>query len=149
MSVFRYEPWNLHRQLQNEINRVLETSLAGSSDEDSSSVVTSHWTPAVDIKEEKDRFVLYADIPGVDPAQISITMDSGVLTVQGERVAEEDQERDAFKRMERARGTFYRRFSLPDTADPERISARGSHGVLQIVIPKQEKLQPRRINVEV
>ena len=149
MTVFRYEPWSLHRQLQNEINRVLESSLGGTSDEDSSSVVTSHWTPAVDIKEDKDRFVLYADIPGVDPAQISITMDNGVLAIKGERTEESEQEREAFKRMERARGTFYRRFSLPDTADAERISAKGSNGVLKIVIPKQEKLQPRTINVEV
>ncbi len=149
MTVFRYEPWSLHRQLQNEINRVLESSLGGASEQDSSSVVTSHWTPAVDIKEEKDRFVLYADIPGVEPAQIGITMDNGVLAIKGERTEEGEQEREAFKRTERARGTFYRRFSLPDTADAERISAKGSNGVLEVVIPKQEKLQPRRINVEV
>ena len=148
MTVYRYEPWNLYRQLQSDINRVLESSLAGTGEEDSSSVVTSHWTPAVDIKEEKDRFVLYADIPGVDPGQISITMDNGVLTIKGERGEESEQEREAYKRMERARGTFYRRFSLPDTADAERISAKGSNGVLEVAIPKQERLQPRRINVE-
>ena len=82
MTVYRYEPWNLYRQLHNDINRVLESSLAGTGEEDSSSVVTSHWTPAVDIEEEKDRFVLYADIPGVEPGQISITMDNGVLTIR-------------------------------------------------------------------
>ncbi len=149
MAVYRYEPWNLYRQLQNDINRVLESSLAGTGEEDSSRVVTSHWTPAVDIKEEKDRFVLYADIPGVEPGQISITMDNGVLTIKGERGEEGEQERETYKRMERARGTFYRRFSLPDTADAERISAKGNNGVLEVVIPKQEKLQPRKINVEV
>ncbi len=149
MTIYRYEPWNLYRQLQNDINRVLESSLAGSTgEEDSSSVVTSHWTPAVDIKEEKERFVLYADIPGVEPGQISITMDNGVLTIKGERGEEDEQERETYKRMERARGTFYRRFSLPDTADAERISAKGNNGVLEVVIPKQERLQPRRINVE-
>ncbi len=148
MTVYRYEPWNLYRQLQNDINRVLESSLAGTGEEDSSSVVTSHWTPAVDIEEQKDRFVLYADIPGVEPGQISITMDNGVLTIKGERGEESEQERETYKRMERARGTFYRRFSLPDTADAERISAKGSNGVLEVVIPKQERLQPRRIDVE-
>ena len=143
MTVFRYEPWSLHRQLQNEINRVLESSLGGAGEEDGSSVVTSHWTPAVDIREEKDRFILYADVPGVNPADISVTMEHGVLTVKGERAEESEQERESFKRMERARGTFYRRFSLPDTADAERISARGNNGVLEIVIPKQEKVQPK------
>ena len=148
MTVYRYEPWNLYRQLQNDISRVLESSLAGTGEEDSSSVVTSHWTPPVDIEEEKDRFVLYADIPGVEPGQISITMDDGVLTIKGERGEQSEQERETYKRMERARGTFYRRFSLPDTADAERISAKGRDGVLEVVIPKQERLQPRRIAVE-
>ena len=148
MTVYRYEPWNLYRQLHNDINRVLESTLAGTGEEDSSSVVTSRWTPPVDIEEEKDRFVLYADIPGVEPGQISITMDDGVLTIKGERGEESEQERETCKRMERARGTFYRRFSLPDTADAERISAKGNNGVLEVVIPKQERLQPRRIAVE-
>ncbi len=148
MTVYRFEPWNLYRQLQNDINRALESSLAGTGEEDSSSVVTSHWTPPVDIEEEKDRFVLYADIPGVEPGQISITMDDGVLTIKGERAQESEQERETYKRMERARGIFYRRFSLPDTADAERISAKGNNGVLEVVIPKQERLQPRRIAVE-
>ncbi len=148
MTVYRYEPWNLYRQLHNDINRVLESTLAGTGEEDSSSVVTSHWTPPVDIEEEKDRFVLYADIPGVEPGQISITMDDGVLTIKGERGEESEQERETCKRTERARGIFYRRFSLPDTADAERISARGNNGVLEVVIPKQERLQPRRIAVE-
>jgi len=148
MTVYRYEPWNLYRQLHNDINRVLESTLAGTGEEDSSSVVTSHWTPPVDIEEEKDRFVLYADIPGVEPGQISITMDDGVLTIKGERGEESEQERETYKRMERARGIFYRRFSLPDTADAERISAKGNNGVLEVVIPKQERLQPRRIAVE-
>ena len=148
MTVYRYEPWNLYRQLHNDINRVLESTLAGTDEEDSSSVVTSRWTPPVDIEEEKDRFVLYADIPGVEPGQISITMDDGVLTIKGERGEESEQERETYKRMERARGIFYRRFSLPDTADAERISARGNNGVLEVVIPKQERLQPRRIAVE-
>jgi HSP20 family protein len=148
MTVARYEPWNLHKQLQSEINKILESSLYGAGEGDNSSVVTSHWTPAVDIKEEKDRFVLFADIPGVDPKDIEVTMDKGVLTIRGERPSEGDEERAAFKRMERARGTFYRRFSLPDSADAERVTARGVNGVLEIAIPKQEKLQPRKIAVQ-
>ena len=148
MTVVRYEPWNLYKQLQSEINKILESNLYGVAEEDNSNVVTSHWTPAVDIKEDKDAFVLFADIPGVDPANIEITMDNGVLTIRGERPAETDEERADFKRMERARGTFYRRFSLPDSADAQGISARGRNGVLEITIPKQEKLHPRKITVE-
>lgn len=146
MAVVRYEPWTLFNQLQNEINRVFDNRLG--TGEDNSTVVTSHWMPAVDIKEETDRFVLLADVPGVDPQDIEITMEKGVLTIKGERKLEGEEEREAFRRMERARGTFHRRFALPDTADPERISARGRNGVLEVSIHKLEKVQPRKITVE-
>jgi len=148
MTVVRYEPWNLYNQLQNEINKLFETRAGVPGAEDGSNVVTSHWMPAVDIKEETERFVLLADVPGVDPKDIDITMENGVLTIKGERAAESEEEREAFKRLERARGTFYRRFSLPDTADAANISAKGKNGVLEISIPKHERLQPRKISVE-
>ena len=147
MTVLRYEPWTLVNQLQNEINRLFESRVAGNA-EDNSTVVTSHWMPAVDIREDADRFVLFADIPGVDAKDIEISMENGVLTIRGERKPESEEEREGYKRMERARGTFYRRFSLPDSADPERISARGKNGVLEVTIPKHSRVQPRRITVE-
>lgn len=147
MTVIRYEPGSLFNQLQSEINRLFESRL-GSGGEDSSTVVTSHWMPAVDIREEADRFVLYADVPGVDPKDIEVTMENGVLTIRGERKLEPEEEREGYKRMERARGTFYRRFSLPDSADPERVAARGKNGVLEVTIPKHERVQPRKISVE-
>ena len=147
MTVVRYEPWPLFNQLQSEINRLFESRVGGGA-EDSSTVVTSHWMPAVDIREDVDRFVLFADIPGVDTKDIEITMENGVLTIRGERKLESEEERQGYKRMERARGTFYRRFSLPDSADPERVSARGKNGVLEVTIPKHERVQPRKIAVE-
>ena len=147
MAVVRYEPWPLFNQLQSEINRLFESRVGGGA-EDSSTVVTSHWMPAVDIREDVDRFVLFADIPGVDTKDIEITMENGVLTIRGERKLESEEERQGYKRMERSRGTFYRRFSLPDSADPERVSARGKNGVLEVTIPKHERVQPRKIAVE-
>jgi HSP20 family protein len=147
MTVVRYEPWPLFNQLQSEINRLFESRVGGGA-EDSSTVVTSHWMPAVDIREDVDRFVLFADIPGVDTKDIEITMENGVLTIRGERKLESEEERQGYKRMERSRGTFYRRFSLPDSADPERVSARGKNGVLEVTIPKHERVQPRKIAVE-
>lgn len=138
----QYEPWTVLQKFQDDVNRLL-----GSQETDGSRVVTSHWSPAVDIREDKDSYTLYADVPGVDPKDIEITMENGVLTIKGERSWENAEERDGFKRMERSRGTFYRRFSMPDSVDPEKITARGNCGVLEVVIPKHEKLQPRRIPV--
>ena len=148
MNVVRYEPWGLLRRFHDDVNQLFADSRnAPVAEGDRSSVVTSNWTPAVDIKEEDERFVLKADIPGVDPKEIEITMDAGVLTVKGERKHESEDESNGYKRVERSYGVFYRRFSLPDTADAERISAKGKDGVLEIVIPKHEKVQPRKITV--
>lgn len=144
MSMMRYEPWTLMNQLQNEMSRLIDPRLTRTQEEN---VVTSDWVPAVDIKEEDDRFLIAADIPGVEPKDIEVHMENGLLTLRGERSFASSEEKDGYKRVERARGSFYRRFSLPDTADADRISAKYTNGVLEIVIPKHEKVQPRKIAV--
>ncbi len=143
MSLIHYEPWALLEQMRNEINRLAESR---ESDEGGNVVATSDWVPPVDIIEQDNAFVILADVPGVDPGNIEINMENGVLSIKGERPGSED--RRGLKRVERARGTFYRRFSLPDSADPEGITARSRFGVLEITIPKVEKIRPRRISVE-
>jgi len=143
MAIMSYEPWNLLNQLQRELERTAE--LARGAPE--STAATAEWTPAVDIKEEADRYVLMADLPGVNPEAIDVTMESGILTLKGERDTEAKSRREGYKRIERAYGTFYRRFSLPDSADAAGITARCSNGVLVIVIPKKSTVQPRKIVV--
>jgi len=128
-------PWS---QFHQELNRLFG---------ENSNIVTSDWVPVVDIKEEKDRFVLNADLPGVDRDNIDITMEDGVLSIRGERQLEDVTDGGEYKRVERAHGSFYRRFALPDEADPDKISARCSNGVLEVVIPKRESVQPKRIEV--
>lgn len=144
MNMMVYEPWSLLQRFQEDVNRLM----TGRDEGDLSRVATSQWAPAVDIKEENDRFVILADVPGVEPKDVEVTMADGVLTIKGERQWKDESERDGYRRVERARGTFYRRFALPDTADADRISARGAHGVLEITIPKHERVQPRRIEVK-
>ncbi|MCB1588581.1 MAG: Hsp20/alpha crystallin family protein [Xanthomonadales bacterium] len=119
----------------------------GNEDGDQSSVVTAHWAPRVDIKEEPSRFVIHADIPGVDTKDIEIHMDKGVLTIRGERQQQSKEENTKFTRVERQHGVFYRRFALPDSADAEGITATGRNGVLEVVIPKRPESTPRRITV--
>ncbi len=150
MNVVRYEPVNLLRRFQDEVNRMLHDDFAvsGNLEGDRSRVATSAWTPAVDVKEEAGRFVITADVPGVEPKDIDITMENGVLTIKGERRSEVKDDQEGYKRVERVYGSFYRRFSLPDTADAEGISARSNHGVLEVTIPKKQAVQPRRIEVK-
>lgn len=141
----RYEPWGALRQLQNEMNR----TFGQAQNDDGSNIATSGWTPAVDIKEEDERFAIFVDVPGVDSADIEVTMDNGVLSIKGERKLESEEEDSAkgYRRVERLHGTFYRRFSLPDTADAEKISAKVANGVLEVLIPKAATVQPKRIAV--
>ena len=146
MAVVRYEPWNVVSQLQSEINRVF----GNLSDTDSNSA-TSEWSPAVDVREYSDRFQLLLDVPGVEPKDVEITLDNGVLSVAGNRTEARDTNAGAEvqqQRLERRIGRFHRRFILPDTADGDNVKASGRNGVLEIVIPKQAKTQPRRISVK-
>lgn len=145
MSMIRY-PAN-SRHLQDEIKQVFDKFFT-TDDTDASSVVTSQWVPRVDIKEEGDRFVIFADLPGVDPNSIEVQMDKGVLSIKGERATGAGQEGERYSRIERAHGVFFRRFALPDSANPEGITAAGRHGVLEISIPKRPETTPRRIQVQ-
>ncbi len=149
MTLTRYEPWGLLDRLQKELsgNGLYDNLFNERGENDNSNIATSHWRPAVDISEEADRFVIHADLPGVDPKDIEITMDNGVLSLKGERSVENKEENKGYTRVERAHGTFYRRFSLPDTADADRIKAHGKNGVLEITLPKLEQKQPKRITV--
>lgn len=149
MSLQYYRPLGLLNQIQRDMNQLLEKHYSeDQNDEDSSKVVTSHWSPAVDIREDENQFVLQADLPGVDIKDIDVTMDNGVLTIKGQRENVKKEERNGYHRVERVRGSFYRRFSLPDTADASRIDAKGKNGVLEITIPKLEKAQPKKIEVK-
>ena len=148
MAVMRYEPWGVVSQLQNEINRVF-----GNLNDTEGTSATSEWSPAVDVREYSDRFQLLLDVPGVEPKEVEITLDGGVLSVSGNRTEEKAMgsngaEQPQQQRIERRLGRFHRRFILPDTADADNVNASGRNGVLEIVILKQPKAQPRRITVK-
>ena len=136
MKIARFEPWPYIDLLQRDLNRAAPRNTA------------SEWVPAVDIIEEKGGFLLRADVPGVNPADIDISMDAGVLTVSGARTIEGQGEDTDVRRTERATGRFQRRFTLPETADADSISAKSSNGTLEIAIPKLPVVQARRITVE-
>ena len=144
MSLTRYNPWSVFDQLQRELNMPMTKF----DTEDNGNIATANWAPAVDIKEDDKAFTLLADIPGVDPDEIEVTMDKGVLTIKGERQSVKKTEEENYKRVERQYGVCYRRCTLPDSANAEAIEAHSEHGVLKITIPKQEVAQSRRISVK-
>jgi len=141
MSLVRYEPYNLFGQFNNEISRLLGSPRAGTA------AAATDWAPAVDIREEEDRYLLVADLPGVDRKDVDITVEDKILTFKGERTTEKEESNEGYQRRERVYGEFLRQFTLPDTADTENIQATVNAGVLEIAIPKQQKLQPKKITV--
>jgi HSP20 family protein len=142
LNLTRYEPWALHREVLNEFNRLFDRA---GNDESTSAV--AEWAPSVDIEEHADKYVLHADVPGVDPATIEITLENGVLTLSGSREKTLEQKGVDSRRIERVTGRFLRRFTLPESVDAENVKASGKHGVLEVVIPKREAAKPRKITV--
>ncbi|MBS0613614.1 MAG: Hsp20/alpha crystallin family protein [Proteobacteria bacterium] len=132
MTVLRYEPWALRF-----VDGV--SSMAADS---------GAWVPATDIAEEPAQFVLHVDLPGVDPAQVEITAEQGVLTIRGNREIKRAESQDGYRRVERLSGDFQRRFTLPESADAQNIRAKASNGVLEVVIPKLAQVLPRRIEIK-
>lgn len=122
----RYEPWVLVNRLSRDLERLFGAPYEGG-DESQSSVVD--WVPAVDIKEEDQQFVLTADLPGVDPKDIEVTLEQGMLTLRGRGESESREEKAGFRRIERVTGECFRRVSLPDTADSQAVKARHVNGV--------------------
>ena len=145
MTLVSYEPWalvnRLHRQLDQAFNRTTDTTAAASAPSVS-------WIPRVDIYEEAERFVVFADVPGVEAKDIDITAEKGVLTIRGERRSEKTESgKKGYERVERTSGSFLRRFTLPESANTESITAKQTNGVLEVSIPKHPQVQPRRISV--
>ena len=145
MTIVRYEPWAFVSRVQRHLDRALGETQGLAEGADGARV---SWIPHVDIREEAERFVVAADVPGVEPKDIEITADKGVLTVRGERSSQKNATADGYERVERATGTFLRRFTLPESADAEAIKATHVNGVLELSIPKRPQEQPRRINVQ-
>ena len=143
MTLVRYEPWNFMTRLHNDLDQLLSDAPAGAATPRAVALV-----PRVDVHDEAQRYVLRADLPGVLPADVEVTTDQGVLTLRAERraAASDSAERGA-TRIERSHGTYQRQFTLPDDAALDAIVAKYAHGVLELVIPKHTKAEPRRINV--
>lgn len=140
MSIVRRDYFPVY----NEIGSLLDNFFRGQQS-DSSIVDTSTWAPPVDIKEEKERFLVLADIPGVNKEDIQISLEHNILTLRGERHFEKTESNTGYTRMERSQGQFYRRFSLPQTADDTKISAKYKQGVLEISIPKKEMAVEKKL----
>src|SRR6185369_2071551 len=137
MNIAIREPWSL----LNRLSRDLDGYVGAPSG-------TVAFIPAVDVQEEKDRFVVKADLPGVKPEDIEVTAEKGILTLRGERKSDKKEAAEGYERLERVSGSFTRRFALPENVQADAIKARFTHGVLEVSIPKQPEVAAKRVTVE-
>lgn len=142
MAIQQYRPLSLLDELQRDVSTLFNRPALATN------FGSEEWSPAVDIKETKNDFVIHADLPGVKSEDIEVTAENGVLTIKGQRESEKKEEKDNYKRIERFSGSFMRRFTLPTTADLDHISAKTKNGVLELHVPKTEKSQSKRIEIK-
>ena len=139
-------PFRAFNEIHRELSRVFDNRPGYTREPIAYS--TANWSPQVDIKETDTEFTVSADLPGVTPEEVDVTLHNGILTIKGERSSEKDTEKDGYKRRERIRGSFFRQFTLPESTVDDAIKAKSIHGVLVITIPKAEKPKPLSITVE-
>jgi HSP20 family protein len=140
----RWDPFRELARVQDEMNRALGDERLPFRAGDSVG-----WTPACDIYEDGEEIVVRAELAGVEPADVELRFENGVLTLKGERKLEKADERDNYHRLELSYGTFTRAFSMPATIDSETIRADSKQGVLVIHLPKKPEAKPKSIQVKV
>ena len=146
MSIMKYDPFRELRGLQDEMNRLFLSNFSrGAADGE---LMRGAWSPQVDIFENKDQIVLEAELPGMKPEDVDISIENNVLTLRGERRFEKKDDGDNFHRVERSYGSFTRSFTLPPTVSAENADAVFENGVLHLTLAKREEAKPRRIEIK-
>ncbi len=146
MSITKYDPFRELRSLQDEMNRLFLSNFTRGDDRE---LARGAWTPSVDIFENKDNLVIEAELPGMKPSDVNVSIENNVLTLHGERRFEKKDEGDNFHRVERSYGSFTRSFTLPPTVSSENVNAEFENGVLKLTLAKREEAKPRRIEIKV
>jgi HSP20 family protein len=149
MALVRWEPVRELTSLQNEMNRLFTTFFDTPATGEGNGNSLRRWIPPMDLVETEDHFVLKADLPGLDEADVNIEVEDNILTVSGERKAEHEDKREGYVRVERAYGSFRRSLTLPEGINAEAVTASFEKGVLEVSIPKPEERKPRKVAIQV
>lgn len=144
-ALTRWRPttWGLLESFRREMDDLM-TRFFG--DEGNGETLTT-WAPRVDVEETEKEVLIKTDLPGVDPKNVEIAIENGVLSIRGERKEEREEKKKNYHRVERFMGTFYRAIPLPPGVDADKVTATSSQGVVTITIPKKPEVQPKKIVV--
>ena len=142
----RWDPFREFSTLQDRMNRLFRDSFGEGREE---ALTTSTFAPAVDVYEDEHNITLKIEVPGIDEKDIDVRIENHTLTVHGERKFEKEEKEENYRRVERQYGSFTRSFTLPNTVDPEKVSANYDKGVLKIKLAKKAEAKPKQIKVNV
>lgn len=148
MALVRWDPFRELEEVSDRLNRMFARP-AMRTGNGKETMIVADWTPSVDISETEGEYQIKAEIPDVKKEDVKVTLEDGVLTIQGERKQEKEDKGKKFHRIERSYGSFVRSFSLPDVIEEEKVKAEFKDGVLNLHLPKSEKAKPKAIEVKV
>lgn len=146
-ALMRWDPFRELEEMSDRLNRMVSRPATKANGKEALTV--ADWMPTVDICETAGEYVIQAELPEVKKDDVKVTLEEGVLTIQGQRRQEKDEKTTKYHRIERSYGTFVRSFSLPDQVNESGVKAEFKDGVLNLHIPKSEKATPRAIEVKV
>jgi HSP20 family protein len=148
MALVRWDPFRELEEVSDRLNRMFARPATRTAN-GKETMTVADWTPSVDISETEGEYQIKAEIPDVKKEDVKVTVEDGVLTIQGERKHEKEEKGRKYHRIERSYGSFVRTFSLPDVIEEDKVKAEFKDGVLNLHLPKSEKAKPKAIEVKV
>ena len=148
MNLVKWDPFRELEDVSNRLNRIFGQSLARS-ESGQNMLAVADWAPSVDISETDSAYLIKGEIPGVKKEDVKVTIQDGMLTIQGERKQEKEEKGKKFHRIERSYGSFVRSFRVPDDADESAVKAEFKDGMLNVTLAKSEKAKTKAIEVSV
>jgi HSP20 family protein len=149
MTLARWDPFRELEDMSDRLNRVFGRLPARLQEGGREAMTVSEWTPTVDISETDREYVIKMELPEVKKEDVKVTVEDGVLTIQGERRMEKEEKGKKYHRVERAYGSFVRSFTVPDQVDESKVTAEFRDGMLNLRLPKSERAKPKAIDVKV
>jgi HSP20 family protein len=145
-DITRWDPFRDLTVLRDRMNRLFEDVFPSLRLEDAELMQTT-WSPAVDIYETENELVLTAELPGVNEKDVEIKVEDNTLSIKGERKLEKETKEENYHRIERAYGSFYRSFTLPNYIDYDNIQAEFENGLLRVHMPKKPEVKPKKVKI--
>jgi HSP20 family protein len=149
MTLVRWDPFRELEEMSDRLNRVFSRPALRTTGNGKEHLTVADWMPTVDITETEGEYLIKAELPEVKKEDVKVTVENGVLTLQGERRQEKEEKGKKFHRVERSYGSFVRSFTLPESVDENGVKAEYKDGVLNLHLPKSEKVKPKAIEVKV